>query len=290
MRRAVITLVAAVLLLASGLHAQASPGKPAGAPVSPKTPVTAADLRIAQRAAALLDSPAKWDRHDPDDCPAQPKAYSLRCALKEASVEVNGKADGRSAAMQEARITADLLASKEYDGRLSGFNDDPANSFDDLRTFFHVLHNRLARRMAEEAPGADQAAAGEGASESRPPVSEADVRIVQRAKQILDSPAKWNRADTRVCPKDAATFSLYCALEKATQDVTGNFQHRGAAMQEARFVIDDIAPNAPYYGHRLMDFNNDPTTTFFDVQKFFQLLEGRVAQRLAKQPPVKAPR
>ena len=278
------TFLLLVVGAASALLAQTSPVKPA------KTPVTPADLRVAERAAALLDSPAKWDRHDPDECPAQPKAYSLRCALKEACVEVNGKADGSSAVMQEARVTADLLASKEYDGRLSGFNDDPANSFDDLRFFFHVLHNRLARRMAEEAPGADQAAPGEGASESRPPVTEADVHIVQRAKQILDSPAKWNRADNRVCPKDAATFSLYCALEKATREVTGNFQHRGAAMQEARFVVDDIARDAPYYDHRLMDFNNDPTTTFFDAQKFFQLLEARVAKRLAEQPPHNAPK
>jgi hypothetical protein len=29
--------------------------------------------------------------------------------------------------------------------------------------------------------------------DARPPVTKADIRIVQRAKQILDSPAKWNR-------------------------------------------------------------------------------------------------
>jgi len=63
--------------------------------------------------------------------------------------------------------------------------------------------------------------------------------------------------------------------------VTCTFGHRDAAMQESRFVIDDIAPNAPYYTHRLMHFNNDPATTFFDVQKLFQLLEGRIAARLA---------
>jgi hypothetical protein len=55
-------------------------------------------------------------------------------------------------------------------------------------------------------------------------------------------------------------------------------------MQEARFVIDDIAPNAGYYGHRLMDFNNDPATTFFDVQKFFQVLEERISRGLQAPP------
>jgi hypothetical protein len=56
-------------------------------------------------------------------------------------------------------------------------------------------------------------------------------------------------------------------------------------MQESRFVIEAIAPNAGYYGHRLMDFNNDPATTFFDVQKFFQVLEDRITSRLAQQMP-----
>jgi hypothetical protein len=49
---------------------------------------------------------------------------------------------------------------------------------------------------------------------ARPPVTKADSDIVRRAAQILDSPGKWNRADNRVCPPDAKTFSLYCALEK----------------------------------------------------------------------------
>ena len=282
MRRTTVLLF--LVVTATALAAQTSPGKAAGAPASPKTPVTAADLRIAQRAADLVDAPEKWNHNDSGDCPAAPKTFSLYCALDKASSEVSGKEDDRSAVMQEARVVADLLAPKRYGARLVDYNNDPATTFEDMRVFFRVLQNRLTRRMAEEAPGAGQADAGEGASRSRPPVTEADVRIVQRARQILDSPAKWNRADTRVCPKDAATFSLYCALEKATQEVSGNFQHRGAAMQEARFVIEAIAPHAPYYNHRLMDFNNDPDTTFFDVQKFFQLLEERVAQRLAEQP------
>jgi hypothetical protein len=136
--------------------------------------------------------------------------------------------------------------------------------------------------MAEVNPSTGKQDVG-GESEARPPVTEADVHIVRRAKQILLSPAKWNRADTRVCEAGAKTVSLYCALEQATKEVSGNFEHRSAAMQESRFVIEDIAPNAGYYGHRLMDFNNDPATTFFDLQKFFQVLEGRITNRLAQQ-------
>jgi hypothetical protein len=118
-------------------------------------------------------------------------------------------------------------------------------------------------------------------SEAGPPVTKADVRIVERAKEILDSPSKWNRADTRLCPAEAKTFNLYCALEKATRDVTGQFEHRGATMQEARFVIEEVAPDWHKYHHRLMDYNNDPATTFADIQKVLRLLQERINKRLA---------
>jgi hypothetical protein len=121
--------------------------------------------------------------------------------------------------------------------------------------------------------------------DASPPVTKADLKIVQRAREILGDPSKWNRADTRDCPDDAKTFSLYCSLEKATKEVTGGFQHRGAAMQEARFVIDEIAPNRQKYHHRLMDYNNDPSTTFHDIQKVFDLVENRITKRLRDESP-----
>ena len=54
-------------------------------------------------------------------------------------------------------------------------------------------------------------------------------------------------------------------------------------MQEARFVIDEIAPNRKNYKHRLKDYNNDPTTTFADIQKFFRLLQDRITRRLREE-------
>jgi hypothetical protein len=122
-----------------------------------------------------------------------------------------------------------------------------------------------------------------GPSDAKPPVSEGDLRIVQRAREILNSPAKWNRADNRQCPATETTYSLYCALEKATEAVSKKFEHRGAAMQEARFAIDEVLAKGNHYEHRLMDYNNDPKTTFADVQKFFILIEERIKKKLAEQ-------
>ena len=120
-------------------------------------------------------------------------------------------------------------------------------------------------------------------SDINPPVSEGDIRIVQRARDILDSPEKWNRADNRRCPAAQTTYSLYCALEEATQEVSKKFEHRGAAMQQARFVIDEVLAKGNHYQHRLMNYNNDPKTTFADVQRFFTLLEERIRKQLAAQ-------
>jgi hypothetical protein len=120
--------------------------------------------------------------------------------------------------------------------------------------------------------------------DAHPQVTRTDLKIIQRAREILKSPKQWNRADTRKCPSDAKTFSLYCALEEATKELTGSFQHRGAAMQEARFVIDAIAPNRKSYHHRLMDYNNDPSTTFADIQKLFRLEEEHIASELNETP------
>lgn len=120
-------------------------------------------------------------------------------------------------------------------------------------------------------------------SQSRPPVSKIDLQIVKKARQILNSPEKWNRADNRRCPVTETRFSLYCALEEATYELTHDFMHRGAAMQEARFVIDDDLAPGNDYQHRLMDYNNDPHTTFADVQRFFDFLQGRIEARLQDQ-------
>jgi len=121
----------------------------------------------------------------------------------------------------------------------------------------------------------------EAESRSQPVTSE-DLRILQRADQILSSPAVWNRQDTRTCQPSDRTWSLFCALEKASLDVLGEYRHREAALQEVRFAIMDATNNRPFE-HRLMDYNNLPSTRFEDIKAVLKVATDRVSAKLPSQ-------
>lgn len=95
-----------------------------------------------------------------------------------------------------------------------------------------------------------------------------DRKIIERANAILGSDAVWNRADNRECPAGATTWSIYCALERATIEVTGGFHHRRPALELVRQIVEERAKDRNY-NHRLMDYNNDPSTHLGDVRSLF---------------------
>ena len=100
------------------------------------------------------------------------------------------------------------------------------------------------------------------------PPSDLDRQIIERASAILSSDAVWNRADNRKCSPTDTRWSIYCAMEKATIDVTGAFHHRRPALQVVRQIVDERTAGRNYH-HRLMDYNNDPSTHLDDVRSLF---------------------
>jgi hypothetical protein len=104
-----------------------------------------------------------------------------------------------------------------------------------------------------------------------------DRKIVREAAEILSKEALWNRADNRKCAATAKTYSIYCAMEKATIDVTGGFNHRRPALESVRVIVDERTQGRNYH-HRLMDYNNDPATHLGDVQTLFQEALTRMDQ------------
>jgi hypothetical protein len=134
---------------------------------------------------------------------------------------------------------------------------------------------------------ANQSAKESKDQDAHPPVTKVDLEIAKRARALLRSESSWDRADrphitddpTTKCQPDAKQLSLYCALERATMEVSGKFEHRGAVMQEARLAIEDAEPDwEKQYHHLLVDYNNDPHTTFQDIQKLLQSIEQRVCR------------
>ena len=110
-------------------------------------------------------------------------------------------------------------------------------------------------------------------------VSAQDLAILDGADAILATEADWNRHDTRECLPGATSFSLFCALHKASTDVLGVYDHRRAALQEVRFAVE-VATKGREFEHRLMDYNNLPETRFSDIKRLLAAARARVAERL----------
>jgi hypothetical protein len=98
--------------------------------------------------------------------------------------------------------------------------------------------------------------------------SKLDLLIVRRAGEILAHEKAWNRKDNRKCPQEASKWSIYCAMRKASVDVSGGSHHRRPALQVVRETIKQRSKSRRYK-HLLMDYNNDKKTQIEDVHSVF---------------------
>ena len=107
-----------------------------------------------------------------------------------------------------------------------------------------------------------------------------DLEILRRADALLTGESAWNHFGDRTCDPAARSWNLYCVLHRASLDVTGSFQHRSAALQEVRWVVEERTRGIEL-AHRLMDFNNMPTTTFADVKSVIADAARRLEAKIA---------
>ena len=112
-------------------------------------------------------------------------------------------------------------------------------------------------------------------------VSNHDLQILQRAKEILSDESKWNSEDDRVCNDDDTKWSLFCALKKATIETLGGYENNRAAHIEVRLIIHKLMEGEDFK-HRLMDFNN--TREFDDIIKVLDESIEKVQGRLESNP------
>lgn len=111
------------------------------------------------------------------------------------------------------------------------------------------------------------------------PVTTDDLLILKRADEILSDETKWNRKDDRTCKPEDKIWSLFCALQKASIEVLGKYDHRRVALQEVRFAIEDVTKGREFE-HRLMDYNNLATTQFKDIKQVLKMATEKVEARL----------
>jgi hypothetical protein len=103
--------------------------------------------------------------------------------------------------------------------------------------------------------------------------------ILKRADEILSDETKWNRKDDRTCRPEDKVWSLFCALQKASVEVLGKYDHRRVALQEVRFAVEDVTKGMEFE-HRLMGYNNLPTTQFKDIKQVLKAATEKVAAKL----------
>ena len=104
----------------------------------------------------------------------------------------------------------------------------------------------------------------------RPEPRAIDLKVLKRADELLSSTDDWNPRDDRKCDDDfeKEEYSLYCLVQKAYLLETGEFNHRGAALNIVREYIGKLRPDRDYQ-HRLMDFNN--TESFGEIKNVLYL-------------------
>lgn len=113
------------------------------------------------------------------------------------------------------------------------------------------------------------------------PFVKSDLDIIQKTKALLSTPDQWHQNDDRDCEDDSdnGSYSLFCALQAASIEVEGSYNHRNAVMQLVRHQINEYYPGRKW-AHRLRDFNNMAETTYEKIRAFLEQAEQTISQAL----------
>ena len=113
----------------------------------------------------------------------------------------------------------------------------------------------------------------------KPSLRLVDLKVLQKAYEILAQEGDWSRNDDRACEEDfeQEKYSLYCLLKKAYLLETGDFNHRAAALNMLRENISLQNPEKNYK-HQLMEYNNEQS--FSDLKTLLVLCIQQVEKKL----------
>jgi hypothetical protein len=111
-------------------------------------PATQDDLKIIQRAIALLPSDAVWNKADTRQCPKGQTKLSVFCALIQATEEISGGYHYRQPAMQAVREVVNEVGGKRVDKhRLMDYNNHPDTTLAEIHTMLRMAQAKVEKRF-----------------------------------------------------------------------------------------------------------------------------------------------
>jgi len=205
------------------------------------------------------------------------------CSINALAIDIDGPNPKKACDSPPRRVAATLHKTNgNWLGTMQGkFPEDP--------TRFEVVMPTAAKPGVAKTPfgwfylqGAreerDTLSLTIAANNQLPPTLD-DIRIIQRAETLLSDQKAWNREDSRTCPPNPQKWSLFCALQQATREISGGVHYRQPALQMVREVLNEIGGNR-LGKHRLMDYNNHPDTTLAEIHDLLHTAQTRLEQRL----------
>ena len=114
-------------------------------------PVTTADLRILERADALLTDESVWNREDDKQCDDDDRSHkwSLYCVIEAACRDAAVSCEHTQVASQEVRFAIEeVTRGRDFEeGRLTGFNNLPETRFEDVKSVLRLARQSVRARL-----------------------------------------------------------------------------------------------------------------------------------------------
>jgi hypothetical protein len=206
----------------------------------------------------------------------------IPCQVNELAVNFDGTKRGFTCAEPARKVTASLRQTTingYWLGEMQGRQVEDPTRFEVI-TATNGIRNGVAKLPFGWFALVDAKNDGENfvltmAVDKQLPPTMDDVKVIQRAEQLLASTAVWNKNDDRNCPTNPQKYSLFCALIQATAEISGGYHYRQPAMQAVREVLNEVG-GTRLGKHRLMDYNNHVDTTLQDIHNLLRTAQQRI--------------
>jgi hypothetical protein len=110
-------------------------------------PPTPDDIRIVERAIALIPSREVWNKEDTRQCPPGQTKISLFCAMMQATTEVSGGVHYRQPAMQAVReVLNEVGGDRVKLHRIMDYNNHPDTTLEEIHALLRRAETKLKAR------------------------------------------------------------------------------------------------------------------------------------------------